>query len=116
MNDHRILNALSYFSILFAPIIVPVLIWIFAKSEEVSHHAKVALLTHIIPTIIGILCFSSVFVTAMTNSGILSSFTFFITASLFIFTLIAVVGLFIFNIVRGIQMLCVTKEKDDVWI
>ncbi|HDU1150756.1 TPA: hypothetical protein REU62_002873, partial [Listeria monocytogenes] len=51
MNDHRILNALSYFSILFAPIIVPVLIWIFAKSEEVSHHAKVALLTHIIPTI-----------------------------------------------------------------
>ncbi|EFR87016.1 conserved hypothetical protein, partial [Listeria marthii FSL S4-120] len=33
MNDHRVLNALSYFSILFAPIIVPVLIWIFAKSE-----------------------------------------------------------------------------------
>lgn len=64
MNDHRILNALSYFSILFAPIIVPVLIWIFAKSEEVSHHAKVALLTHIIPTIAGFLCFSSIFVTA----------------------------------------------------
>ncbi len=61
MNDHRILNALSYFSILFAPIIVPVLIWIFAKSEEVSHHAKVALLTHIIPTIAGFLCFSSIF-------------------------------------------------------
>ncbi|MBC2330195.1 DUF4870 domain-containing protein [Listeria swaminathanii] len=115
MNDHRILNALSYFSILFAPIIVPVLIWIFAKSEEVTHHAKAALLTHIIPTIAGVLCFSSVFVTALTSGGALSSLSFFITGSLFIFTLIAVVGLFIFNIVRGIQMLC-EKKEEDIWI
>ncbi|MBC2183533.1 DUF4870 domain-containing protein [Listeria sp. FSL L7-0233] len=115
MNDHRILNALSYFSILFAPIIVPVLIWIFAKSEEVSHHAKVALLTHIIPTIAGFLSFSSLFVTALLNGGIFTGMSFFLTGSLFIFTLIAVVGLFIYNIVRGIQMLC-AKREEDIWI
>ncbi|EAH3791296.1 DUF4870 domain-containing protein [Listeria monocytogenes] len=115
MNDHRILNALSYFSILFAPIIVPVLIWIFAKSEEVSHHAKVALLTHIIPTIAGFLCFSSIFVTATTRGGLLANVSLFVTGSLFVFTLVAVVGLFIFNIVRGIQMLC-EKTEEDIWI
>ncbi|HBM3452741.1 TPA: DUF4870 domain-containing protein [Listeria innocua] len=115
MNDHRILNALSYFSILFAPVIVPVLIWIFAKSENVTHHAKVALLTHIIPTIAGFLCFSSVFVTALTSGGLLANVSVFVTGSLFIFTLIAIVGLFIFNIVRGIQML-LTKNEEDAWI
>lgn len=115
MNDHRILNALSYFSILFAPIIVPVLIWIFAKSEEVTHHAKVALLTHIIPTIAGFICFSSVFMTTLVNGGLLANMSLFVTGSLFVITLVSIIGLFIFNIVRGIQMLC-AKTEEDIWI
>ncbi|MBF2600233.1 DUF4870 domain-containing protein [Listeria seeligeri] len=115
MNDHRILNALSYFSIFFAPIIIPVLIWIFAKTDEVTHHAKIALLTHIIPTIAGIVCFSSFFITSFTQSGILTNLTLMVTAGLFFITIIATAGLFIFNIVRGIQML-LTKQEEDVWI
>lgn len=115
MNDHRILNALSYFSIFFAPIIVPALIWIFTKTDEVAHHAKVALLTHIIPTIAAVICFSSIFITSFTNIGILTNLSLMVTAGLFFITIIATLGLFIFNIVRGIQML-VTKTEEDIWI
>ncbi|EFR96111.1 conserved hypothetical protein [Listeria ivanovii FSL F6-596] len=115
MNDHRTLNALSYFSIFFAPIVVPALIWIFAKTDEVTHHAKVALLTHVIPTIAGFICFSSIFITSLTNGGISTNLIFIVTACLFFFMVITMVGFFIFNIVRGIQML-LTKSEEDVWI
>ncbi|MGJ0468406.1 hypothetical protein ACR722_14320, partial [Listeria monocytogenes] len=45
----------------------------------------------------------------------LANVSLFVTGSLFVFTLVAVVGLFIFNIVRGIQMLC-EKTEEDIWI
>ncbi|EAG4159107.1 hypothetical protein CAV24_14620, partial [Listeria monocytogenes] len=61
------------------------------------------------------LCFSSIFVTATTSGGLLANVSLFVTGSLFVFTLVAVVGLFIFNIVRGIQMLC-EKTEEDIWI
>ncbi|AHI56690.1 hypothetical protein ACP0AK_08890 [Listeria ivanovii] len=113
MNDHRILNALSYFSIFFAPIIIPTLVWIFAKTDEVTHHAKVALLTHVIPTITGFICFSTIFFTSLTS--ISTNLTLIVTICLFFFMVITMVGFFIFNIVRGIQML-LTKPEEDVWI
>ncbi|MDC2865678.1 MULTISPECIES: DUF4870 domain-containing protein [unclassified Bacillus (in: firmicutes)] len=56
MNGNKILAALSYFSVLFAPILFPVIVWIVGDYETRSH-AKRALWTHLIPgisTIIGL--------------------------------------------------------------
>ncbi len=50
MNGNKILAALSYFSVLFAPILFPIIVWIVGDAET-KPHAKRALWTHIIPSI-----------------------------------------------------------------
>ncbi|EUJ23479.1 DUF4870 domain-containing protein [Listeria grandensis] len=112
MKDQKILNALSYFSLFFAPLIVPIAIWIFSATESTKHHAKVALLTHILPTIGAIV---SVFIVGVvgfsTNS---SNVTGFIGLGLIVSIGIMIVVLAIFNIVRGIQAL-VAKDDDPLF-
>ena len=51
MNGNKILAALSYFSVLFAPILFPIIVWIVGDAET-KPHAKRALWTHIIPSIV----------------------------------------------------------------
>ncbi|MEB6331972.1 DUF4870 domain-containing protein [Staphylococcus pseudoxylosus] len=46
-QSERILASISYFSIFFAPIIVPIIIWIFADKPTSIHAAK-SLIYHII--------------------------------------------------------------------
>ncbi|MBC1551424.1 DUF4870 domain-containing protein [Listeria booriae] len=112
MKDQKILNALSYFSLFFAPIIVPVAIWIFSATENTKHHAKVALFTHILPTIGG---FASLFLVSFvgvsTNS---SNVTGIVGLGLLVAIGIMIVVLAIFNIIRGIQAL-VAKEDDPLF-
>ena len=43
----RVLSSISYFSIFFAPIILPIIIWIFADKPASAHAAK-SLFYHII--------------------------------------------------------------------
>ncbi len=57
MENNKILSALNYFSVFFAPFIVPIIIWVAVSDEEVKQHAKRALLSHIIPVILGIFLF-----------------------------------------------------------
>lgn len=57
MENNKILSALNYFSVFFAPFIVPIIIWVAVSDEEVKQHAKRALLSHIIPVILGIFIF-----------------------------------------------------------
>ncbi|WP_042478884.1 DUF4870 domain-containing protein [Bacillus ndiopicus] len=54
MEDRKILSMLSYLSIFFAPFIAPIIIWLVSKDEEVRYHSKRALISHIIPIILGI--------------------------------------------------------------
>ncbi|EUJ45521.1 DUF4870 domain-containing protein [Listeria riparia] len=112
MKDQKILNALSYFSLFFAPILVPLAIWIFSATENTKHHAKVALLTHIIPAIGG---FASLFLVSFvgisTNS---SNVTGIVGLGLMVAIGIMIVILAVFNIVRGIQAL-VAKEDNPLF-
>lgn len=45
MLDKKIISALSYFSLFFAPVITPAIIWCTTKDKEIRHHVKWALLT-----------------------------------------------------------------------
>ncbi|MBC1985399.1 DUF4870 domain-containing protein [Listeria booriae] len=112
MKDQKILNALSYFSLFFAPIIVPVAIWIFSATEITKHHAKVALLTHILPTIGGIASLLLVGVVGISTNS--SNVTGIVGLGLLVAIGIMIVVLAIFNIIRGIQAL-VAKEDDPLF-
>lgn len=53
MNNNKVLSALSYISILFAPFILPLIVYLVIDDTEVKHHAKRAFLSHLIPTVLG---------------------------------------------------------------
>lgn len=55
MENHKIISALCYVSLLFAPFLLPVIVYFFMKDAEVKYHAKRALLSHSIPTALSIL-------------------------------------------------------------
>ncbi|PEB54074.1 DUF4870 domain-containing protein [Bacillus pseudomycoides] len=102
MKANNILSSLSYFSIFFAPFLLPIIIY-FVAEEEVKYHAKKALWTHLIPfvtLIIGLAISGAVgFSTLGENAlGIAVIGTFVIAFILSIYY-------FIWNIVKGIRVL-----------
>jgi hypothetical protein len=113
LNNNRVLSALCYFSILFAPFLLPVILYFIAKDEEVKYHAKRSLLSHLIPVGLLIICFIVMIIGAFSatsmsfedsNSGLG-----FVTAStpfvLMIIYLIVSLLILIWNIVQGIKVL-----------
>lgn len=51
METNRILSSLNYFSVLFAGILFPLIVWLAAEDKEVKGHAKKAFFSHLIPLI-----------------------------------------------------------------
>lgn len=49
MSNSRVLSSLCYFSVFFAPLLVPVIIYFITDDFEVRRHAKKSLISHIIP-------------------------------------------------------------------
>ncbi|WP_088809390.1 MULTISPECIES: DUF4870 domain-containing protein [Listeria] len=109
MNNHRIVNALSYFSILFAPILVPLFIWVFGEARDVKHHSKVALFTHILPTIGVFLTFCILSLVAVSTDS--SHTVGFVAFGVVVTLVILTATLFLFNIIQGVRML-VGREED----
>ncbi len=113
MNSHKVMKSLSYFSILFAPIVVPLFIWVFADDKEVQHHAKTAFTTHVLPAISLFLSFAIFsLVQISTDSANTAGFIAFTgVVSFVIFSIL----LFFFNIIRGVKML-VHDEAESHYI
>jgi len=107
--DKNTLNGLSYISILFAPIIFPVIVWIVSKDNIVEYHAKRALLLHLVPGISGF-----VMVSGLTSAGLLynnqTSFSRIILVTIAIFLIINLV-ITILAIVLGLKQFW---AKDSV--
>lgn len=99
--DKNTLNGLSYISILFAPIIFPIIVWVVSKDRLVEYHAKRALLLHLVPGISGF-----VIVGLMTSVGLIynnqTAFSGLVLLAIVIFLIISVV-ITIFAIVFGIK-------------
>jgi hypothetical protein len=51
MESNKVLSALSYMSVLFAPFLVPIIIYFVTVDTGVKKHAKRAFLSHLIPLI-----------------------------------------------------------------
>lgn len=101
LMDKNTLNGLSYVSILFAPIIFPIIVWIVSKDKIVEYHAKRALLLHLVPGISGF-----VMVSGLTSAGLLynnqNSFSGLVLGAIVIFLIINLV-ITIFAIALGIK-------------
>ncbi|MFJ7828249.1 DUF4870 domain-containing protein [Psychrobacillus sp. NPDC096623] len=61
MDNPKILSALSYFSVLFAPFLLPIIVYFISQDSNVKYHAKKSLISHIIPVILLVILFISVF-------------------------------------------------------
>lgn len=102
MNGNNILASLSYFSIFFAPLLCPIIIYLIAE-EEVKYHAKQALWTHLIPYItvlIGLILSGGLGAGTM-NGNIVG----IALMGTFVITIIINIYYFIWNIVKGIKVL-----------
>ena len=106
IDNSYVLSALSYLSIFFAPIVLPLFTWILAD-EPTSIHGKKALTNHIFAWICffvgrGAFIFSKEIYDKPFNHQLLISVIFIIITILFF--LIAIV-LYVFNIIKGVKIL-----------
>ncbi|MDE3840111.1 hypothetical protein C0966_12215 [Bacillus methanolicus] len=103
METNKILSSLSYFSVLFAGILFPLIVWLAAEDEEVKGHAKKAFFSHLIPLIpLPILLFSvfsEIIIEELTTTFPVIFFTSFVL--MIILSCIVLV----WNIVKGIKVL-----------
>ncbi|MGG0643456.1 DUF4870 domain-containing protein [Sporosarcina gallistercoris] len=52
MDNSKLLSSLSYFSVFFAPLLLPFIVWLVADNQDVKFHSKRALISHLIPTVL----------------------------------------------------------------
>lgn len=114
MKNNKLLAALCYFSVFFAPLLLPVIIYFITDDREIKFHAKRSLVSHLIPTVIliaGFVIFSfSMFSLTSRLSGMPSEnfgFGFWQLAPI-LFTLIyglLFIIIVIWNIIQGVKVL-----------
>ena len=101
---HKILSALSYLSILFLPVLFPLVVWIAAAGQrDVTTHAARAFWTQLLPTLMAFVIFFFVAVYGLTigpNAGM----GWLTLLSIGAFGLASLV-LWFYNIVMGIRVL-----------
>ena len=97
----RVIASINYFSIFFAPFLFPIIVYFVTSNTSVKHHAKRALLSHIIPVLVMI---------GSIVAGIILAFSNFtgIAAGTIVLGYLAVGILYfifmIWNIVQGIKL------------
>lgn len=103
MNEKNILNGLSYISIVFAPFLFPLIVWIASKDLDVKNNAIRALVLHLVPIVLSGL--------AIVILGVMGFFTNnsqpIGIAGVIFFSIVAIVDfiLVIYNLVYGIKLL-----------
>ncbi|WP_438319210.1 DUF4870 domain-containing protein [Sporosarcina sp. FA9] len=106
------MSALCYFSILFSPLLLPIIIYLVTNDTEVRTHAKRSLISHIIPIallIVGFILFSlSIFSLENRMFDMMQGSSNFWSISpilfMFIYGLITAI-IFIWNIIQGVRLI-----------
>lgn len=101
----RIVNALSYLSILFLPVIFPLIVWVVARASDdptITKNARKAFWSQIFPLFYIIFAILVMSVAALNNATIHAGA---IGGILLTFALLIALLLFIYNIAMGVKML-----------
>ncbi|PEJ27891.1 DUF4870 domain-containing protein [Bacillus pseudomycoides] len=103
MKGNHILSSLSYFSYFFAPVILPLIIYLIAE-EKVKCHAKKAVRIQLIPCVIILIAIA--IINSITRLSSLSENTIVIvTIGTFAIAFIIISYYLILTIVKGIKVL-----------
>lgn len=101
----KTLSAVSYLSILFAPFILPIILFFVSKETEVKRHAKRASISHLIPTVIGVVISFIALISLFTFNGSVYNASFYsnfmIWISVYFVLSIAIV---IWNLVQAVKV------------
>ncbi|MFD1126219.1 DUF4870 domain-containing protein [Lentilactobacillus raoultii] len=104
MSQNKIVNALSYLSIVFAPFIFPFIVWLVTNSHQEMHEtAKHAFLLHLIPVVLTILTLMIVGITGLTTKN--SRLTGLMFAALIVLVGLVDLIMFVYNLYLGIKIL-----------
>lgn len=109
LDNPKILSALSYFSVLFAPFLLPIIVYFISQDAEVKYHAKKSLISHIIPVVLLIILAISVLTSFIPiTSGFNGQPSIWMAAGPLILVgvyMLVYVLVMIWNIVQGIKVL-----------
>ncbi len=112
MPNNKILAALCYFSVFFAPLLLPVIVYFITDDREIKFHAKRSLVSHLIPVVLlvaGFIIFSfSMFSYTSGMDGMLSEGFGFWQLTPFLFMLVyglLFIIIVIWNIFQGVKVL-----------
>jgi hypothetical protein len=102
MDTRKVLSGLCYFSIFFAGILFPLVVWLASGDDVTKSHAKKALLSHLIPLIPTPFLIFAIFndISAFDN-GELPVFTIVTIVLTVVVSLIVV----IWNVIKGVKAL-----------
>ena len=105
-TTNRVLSCLSYLSILFLPVLFPLIVWIMDRQDPyVRHHAKVAFWIQIFPAIYVLVALLVFFILGASQVEQIRSAGGWIFGILAIFALLISLLLYIYNIAMGISVL-----------
>ncbi|MFT4417004.1 DUF4870 domain-containing protein [Fredinandcohnia humi] len=99
MNSDKVISSLCYFSIFFAGFILPLVVYVIVKNQDVKRHAIHALISHIIPLVTILLIVVPFFFIWSTEAFAA------ITLLIFLVLIVVNIGVVIWNVVKGIQVL-----------
>ncbi|MDQ0269053.1 DUF4870 domain-containing protein [Cytobacillus purgationiresistens] len=100
MDTNKILSALSYFSILFAGVIFPIIVYFVVEDQKTKEHAKKALISHLITFIPLIIVIAGAF-TWINNVEQIPIL--FITGG--VLSIIISLAVLIWNMIKGIKVI-----------
>jgi len=102
MNTNKLLSALNYFSIFFAGIIFPIVVYFVSENKKVKTHAKRALISHLIVFIPIPFIIFGIF------QGVGDTMSMFFIVSILAFFVLNLIVV-IWNLVKGIKIIA-TEE------
>ncbi|ANB61618.1 DUF4870 domain-containing protein [Anoxybacteroides amylolyticum] len=101
MEGNKLIAALCYFSVLFAPFLFPLIVYFVTKQARVKQHAKASFLSHCIP--VALFVFSAIMVIVLGMSQNDAFFGWWLLGALG--GGLAHVIVAVWNIIKGIKVL-----------
>ena len=105
MDNRKGLSALNYFSVFFAPFVVPIIIYFISSDPEVKRHSVRALLSHVIPFILGIILVITLFIVGVFSMQANGDQIFVTWVLLTLGYGLLYLAIVIWNVVQGIKVL-----------
>ncbi|MDN4495056.1 DUF4870 domain-containing protein [Ureibacillus aquaedulcis] len=104
MENHKIISALCYASLLFAPFLLPLIVYFVIKDKEVKYHARRAFVSHSIPTALSILLAIFGFIGMLTlDYNNMSGYVILMFVLMGIYFLVTI-GIIIWNIIQAYRI------------